>query len=55
MGATMFQPMTPIELLASAGALIATGAMFWWAAQHIIRLAVALYHRCAPMRKDSNG
>lgn len=44
--------MTPIELLASAFSIIATGALFWWGAQHLIRLAVELYARCRPMREE---
>ena len=49
----MHQPMTPIELLASALSIIATGALFWWGAQHLIRLAADLYERCRPMREKN--
>ena len=48
----MHQPMTPIELLASALSIIATGALLWWGLSHLISGAVELYERCRPMREE---
>jgi hypothetical protein len=48
----MHQPMTPIELLASAFTIIATGALIWWGLSHLISGAVELYERCRPMREE---
>jgi len=41
----MNQPMTPIELIASALAMVSTFALFWWGAGHLIRMATDLYER----------
>jgi len=41
----MNHPMTPIELIASALSIIATGAVFWWGFGHLIDMAIALYER----------
>lgn len=46
----MHQPMTPIELIASALSIIATGALIWWGLSHLISGAVELYAKCAEMR-----
>lgn len=48
----MHQPMTPIELIASAFTLLAFGAIFWWGASHLISMAGELYERCRPMREE---
>lgn len=49
----MSHPMTPIELIASAFSIIATGALAWWGLSHLISGAVDLYERCRPMREKS--
>lgn len=41
----MSHPMTPIELIASALSIVATGALFWWGACHLFDMAIALYER----------
>lgn len=48
----MHQPMTPIELIASALAMVSTFALFWWGAKNLITMAVDLYERCRPMREE---
>ena len=49
----MHQPMTPIELIASAISIIATGALIWWGLSSLITGAVDLYERCRPMREQN--
>lgn len=48
----MSHPMTPIELIASAFTIIATGALIWWGLSHLISMAGELYERCRPMREE---
>ena len=45
----MHQPMTPIELIASAIAIISTGALVWWGLSHLMSMAGEIYERCRPM------
>lgn len=49
----MHHPMTPIELIASALSIIATGALAWWGLSHLITWAVDLYAGMAEMRKQN--
>ena len=49
----MHHPMTPIELIASALSIVATGAVFWWGMRHLITMAVDLYERCRPLREKN--
>ena len=49
----MNQPMTPIELIASAISIIATGALLWWGLSHLIGMAGELYERYRPMREQN--
>ncbi len=49
----MHQPMTPIELLASALSIIATGALIWWGLNNLISMAAQLYEKCRPMREEA--
>ena len=49
----MNQPMTPIELIASAVSLVATFSLFWWGMRHLISMAAGLYERCRPMREKN--
>lgn len=48
----MHHPMTPIELIASALSIVATGAMFWWGAKNLIAMAADLYERFRPVREE---
>lgn len=49
----MSHPMTPIELIASAFTIIATGALIWWGLSHLISMAGELYERCRPVREKN--
>lgn len=51
----MNHPMTPIELIASALSIIATGALIWWGLNHLITWAVDLYASMASMRTQNRG
>ena len=41
----MNHPMTPIELIASALSIVATGALAWWGLSHMIGMAAELYEQ----------
>jgi hypothetical protein len=49
----MHQPMTPIELIASAFTILATGALIWWGLNNLISMAAQLYEKCRPMREEA--
>lgn len=49
----MSNPMTPIELIASALSIIATGALAWWGLSHLISMAADLYERFRPVREKN--